>query len=368
MKIGILTLPLHTNYGGILQAYALQTTLERMGHEVKVIDRNRKPEVNISINVRLKRLILKYIFKKEISRITILEEYKITKRKNKYVWAFSDKYIKRREIKYLTEINKDEFEAIIVGSDQIWRREYFLNSYTNAIDAFLAFTKKWNIKRIAYAPSFGIDAWEYSLKETADIKKLLSNFDLITVREEKGVELCKKFLNISATLVLDPTLLLNKNDYISLFAKKRLPVHEGNLFCYILDNTKKKQRFIQRVEKKMGLQAFALCDKREEPQPSVEEWLKCFYQADYVITDSFHGCVFSIIFKKPFVVFENPQRGNSRFRSLLKKCGLEDRIIKNYKTFNIDSINGDNFMVQDIVETLKKQSIELLDKTLQLNA
>lgn len=98
MKIAILTLPLHTNYGGLLQAYALQSALERMGYEVSVLDKIRKPKVQIPFSVSVKRLIMKFILRKNVAPIGQLEDYKRRKKRNTNTWKFADKYIHRHEL------------------------------------------------------------------------------------------------------------------------------------------------------------------------------------------------------------------------------------------------------------------------------
>ena len=150
MKIGILTLPLHTNYGGILQAYALQTVLERMGHEVEIITfprvqarLNTSNKLKVYINRFIKRFVLQkniYVFQeKEINR-----KFPIV---SKNTQAFIDKYIKVRKYSSPSDIQEKDFDSIVVGSDQIWRAIY-LNKYAFGIrNAYLDFAKKWNITR-----------------------------------------------------------------------------------------------------------------------------------------------------------------------------------------------------------------------------
>lgn len=364
MRIAILTLPLHTNYGGILQAYALQTVLEGMGHEVMIIDRNRRPGVDISFIVRLKRLILKYIFNRGIENVQAIERYKIEKKRNKYIWQFVDKYIKRKEVFGLQQIVHNEFDAIVVGSDQVWRKDFFLNSYPNVGDAFLAFAKGWVIKRIAYAPSLGNEKWSYTPEETAEIKELLSTFDLITLREKDGVELFRKELHITPEQVLDPTLLLTKHDYELLCGNENTIADEGGLFCYVLDYSEKKKKLIEIVSLKTNLKPFVAIPEHMKIMIPVQEWIACFSRAKFVVTDSFHGCVFSVIFGKPFIVYENENRGNSRFDTLLDILGLKDRLVNDLDGFDMDQVNSDMSAAQKKVSNLKIKSMDLLRKSL----
>ena len=180
MKIGILTLPLHTNYGGILQAYALQTVLERMGHEVEIITFPRVQAKLLTSNkfkVYIKRFIKRFFLRKNIY---VFQEKEINRKfpiVSKNTQAFIDKYIKVRKYSRPSDIQEKDFDSIVVGSDQIWRAIY-LNKYAFGIrNAYLDFAKNWNITRISYAASFGTSFWEYSKEETEDCKRLIQIFD-----------------------------------------------------------------------------------------------------------------------------------------------------------------------------------------------
>lgn len=339
MKIGILTLPLHTNYGGILQAFALQTVLVRMGHEVLLIDQQRN---NPSLSnykkpaVYLKRIFKKYILGKNIH--IFLEKYNINNQDilEKETALFINRYFKKIAITNLDAIKENEFDVIVVGSDQIWRPLYFSDSKKE--NAFLYFTKSWkSIKRIAYAPSFGIDEWEYDLNQTKMAKEIIKQFDLVTVREDSAIDLCSKFLDIDATQVLDPTMLLTKEDYILLLKGFRNSLSGGDLLAYMLDSSSSSELLISEVAEHKSMKPFYVSSKIEDPeapieeriQKPVEDWLCGFKNAKFVITDSFHACVFSILFNIPFAVIGNKKRGMTRFTSLLKLFMLEDRLVEN---------------------------------------
>lgn len=372
MKIGILTLPLHVNYGGILQAYALQKILLDLGHTPFLIERKRKKH-NPSFLVLLKRIIKKFVLRR---RVELLYE----KRYNyempimcQNTWTFVDKHIKiYRYSNSLNEIKEGLFDGIIVGSDQIWRKLYFESLVEkNIMNAFLYFCSSWSIKRISYAASFGTNIWEYNKKETKKISDLLNNFDLVTVRETDGVSMLKKNLDINATMVLDPTLLLDKNDYLKLIDGAEVSKREGGLLCYILDNNKEKEELVEKLSNKLHVHPFFANSKAEDGeaplieriQPPVEQWLSDFYNASYVITDSFHACVFSIIFNKPFWVIGNKERGLSRIDNLLKQLLLENRIINN-NSFTYTMIDWES--VNNKMENLKKYSIKILCNSLNL--
>ena len=336
MRIGILTLPLNQNYGGILQAYALQTVLERLGHEVRVVEWKRPyglPFYKMPY-VYGKRMVMNLLGHK----IPVLYEQKCH-REQSIIRQNTDKFIKKYihlvEYDDFSDIKESEYDAIIVGSDQVWRPRYF--GIKQIGNAYLKFAEGWNIKRIAYAASFGTDEWEYTAKQTSGCGRLLRMFDAVSVREDSGVRLFRERFGVGARHVLDPTMLLDKNDYVKLFETVGTPNSKGNLLCYMLDETEEKRGVVRRIADEKGLTPFNVKSQSdsiaspigERIQPPLEQWLRGFYDAEFVVTDSFHACVFSILFGKPFVAVGNADRGMSRFNSLFSMFGLEDRLVAN---------------------------------------
>ncbi len=377
MKIGILTLPLHTNYGGILQAYALQTVLERMGHEVVVFDTPNKATYPPLWKLPLsfgKRILLKCmgrgnrIFQERYSN-------KVRSVVARYIQQFVDDKIHRKVFIKFSRLNANDYDAIVVGSDQVWRMIYFVPMWRMQPmeNAFLAFTQGWNIKRISYAASFGTEEWEYTKEQTQLCKEALQKFDAVSVREENGVKLCKQYFDADALHVLDPTMLLAAEDYIELFKQKQTPKSNGTLLNYVLDETDEINQLIQKVASEKKMNPFAVnnpfeCDEskplNQRIKQSVEVWLRGFYDADYVITDSFHACVFSIIFKRQFVVVGNKSRGMARFESLLKMFCLEDRLVDEKTDIAaLQPIDYDK--VYTLYDKWKEKSFQYLSANLQ---
>lgn len=341
MRIGILTLTLHANYGGILQAYALQTVLERMGHEVEVFNRPFIPQKTKW------QEIPKRVIKKILGRdVVIFKERRYNREAsvlNKSIWDFRKKYVHERIINSLQEIKEDDYECIVVGSDQVWRPKYFKEQWqTGMEDAYLAFTKGWKIKRIAYAVSFGVDTWEYTQNETTRCRECIKMFDAISVREDSGISLLKQNLGVEATQMIDPTLLLNKEDYMVLFDKAETSISQGNLLVYILDSNKEKSDLVRKIANDYCLKPFlvnnslvkASSSLEERILPPIESWLRGFYDAEMVFTDSFHACVFSLIFNKNFIVINNMSRGNSRINNFLSICKKQGYHIRNMNVNN----------------------------------
>jgi len=179
----------------------------------------------------------------------------------------------------------------------------------------LGYAKQIDINRIAYAASFGSNKWEFSLIQTIRCARLAKKFHAISVREKSGVTLCQNKLNVNADYVLDPTLLLNKNQYLAL--TKDIPIRKEKLLvAYILDSSSISVSQSERIaqEKNLTLVYFTA---GVDSSKTIPEWLSLFRDAAYIITDSFHGTVFSIIFEKEFKCIQNKSRGNARFESLL---------------------------------------------------
>ena len=172
--------------------------------------------------------------------------------------------------------------------------------------------------------------------ETKQCASLLKNFDAVSVREDSAIAQCSIHLGVNPVLVLDPTLLLLKEDYIALISQKVSVNSPKQLLVYILDSDNRKERLISLFETQQAMCRFSVNNDRVENKqidlveriaPPVAEWLYGFSVAKYVITDSFHACVFSIIFHVPFCVVGNSARGLARFQSLLSLFGLEDRLL-----------------------------------------
>ena len=327
MKIAVFSLPLNTNYGGILQAYALQKVLQHLGHSPVLLERKRLVCIPAGIKNKFVYAIAKHFFKKE-SLLQVVSEQ---------VDSFINEYIYiRKEPNLERHLDTETYDAYIVGSDQVWRPIWG----NRMSDYFLEFANQnSSIIKIAYAASFAVDDWEFTPSETEMYKPLAQQFNTISVREKSGIKLCRQYFNVEAVQMLDPTLLLEKSHYELLVKEKNEPKNHGNMFCYILDDSPEKQQLVNIMAKQLSATVYdvkktvntrlmqLILNKKRYQVPAVTKWLRAFMDAEYVITDSFHGCVFSIIFNKPFWTIGNAGRGMARFTSLLELFHLEDRII-----------------------------------------
>lgn len=332
MKIGILTVPFNNNYGGFLQAYALKTVLEGMGHKVIFINRQRNPSKNLKFRVYwllVKLHLIKDYLGEKKREISVYTE----KFKDNYLSPISTAYYSSRAMRDCLKLGLD---VLIVGSDQVWRYKYAKDSID---DFFFGFVDSDNqIPRIGYAASFGTDDMDYPEDKIRVIKSLLTNFRAISVREESGKNLLTKYFNVPVSkiqTVLDPTLLLNAEDYKKLFNYIK-PETGEYVFTYILDKEMLDVETLNTFIKEQGLKHVDIKAQTGDIKAlnviePVEKWLSSIYYADYVVTDSFHGTVFSILFQKQFIALANPNRGIARLHSLLKLFGLEERMLTSNK-------------------------------------
>lgn len=359
-KVGILTLPIKSNYGGILQAYALLTFLKNNGYDAWFIKRHWD-----NTNHSISHKIIKFIYHKIIIR-------KFNTFINKYIYPQTPIIDTQEKMK---QISHQQFDAFIVGSDQIWRMKYTKGVGYNY---FLDFCETESQKRIAYAASFGVDYWDDPTPNTSIpiVKKLLQNFNAISVREDSGVTLCKSIFNVDALHVIDPTLLLNKEEYlhnlcINIYPKKYLGV-------YILDLTNEKKEIIQTLSQSLSLPIKYLNESsnilkplipqpiNELIKPGVKNWIKGIAEAEFILTDSFHGTAFSIIFEKQFLAIGNIERGLTRFQSLLKMLNIENHLITSLdecKSLYLAPI--DYKELKELKEKHKNKAVNFLKESLQ---
>jgi hypothetical protein len=345
-----------------LQAYALQEVLRNMGHEAILIKRDFTYDFPLwkALYIFAKRFLLKYILRMK-NAVDVFDELRRKKQSlfiSQNTLPFINKHIRKKNISWVKRNNK-AFGAIVVGSDQIWRPKY--NRWGIDIEqTYLSFAEKWNIKRIAYAASFGTDQWEYTDRQTDNCKNLVKKFDAVSVREKSGVDLCKKYFGINALHVLDPTMMLDTSHYLELIENEKVEKNIGNMFVYVLDKNESTIKIEQEIKSICGYTPFysridneeSTLEERIATKPEV--WLRSFYDAEFIFTDSFHGCVFSILFQKPFLVYGNQDRGLSRFDSLLGLFELEHRLITP-KTVNLEQILNTSINWNRVNKILQEQ-------------
>jgi hypothetical protein len=263
--------------------------------------------------------------------------------------------------KSFQEIKKNDYDILMVNSDQTWRKsnEYFYDI------AFLKFAEKWSIPKFVYGASLGTDKWYLNKTDEKIAKFLLKNFTGISVREKGSVKIVEKHLGIKPIFVLDPTLLIDKKYYLKLIKnyKNDKFFYNNYIFVYTLENSITFQKFIKKVNETTNYEIYSLTNQVKN---RIERFIYGIYKAKAIITDSFHGTIFSIIFNKPFIAFIKKGRGNERFNSLKEVFGLGNRIFDYNSNPNIKLLTTKLNINITLLKSLKKQSINYLKKNLNL--
>lgn len=325
MKIAIATQPIRQNYGGILQNYALQQVLIKLGHEPITLRQyyfvySYKNWLQYSVIKFIKGIFIRHRFEKFLPSPHKLEIP--VRGMNGFIDTHinSTKRFRNYSPKLLASCKAD---VLIVGSDQVWRPLYNGSHLYSMFGDFVPSS----VPRIAYAASFGSAEWEYTPEQTERCKALLQRFSAVSVREECAVAQCEKYLSRpDAQWVLDPTMLLTRADYIKL--AEQIPPQGDVLYAYILDVTPEKLEYIHRIasEKKLRAVIQPIGDSIKSSDSPLQ-WLANFRDAKFVVTDSFHGTAFSLIFNVDFVAITNTSRGNARFDSLCKAFDIYSQTV-----------------------------------------
>ncbi len=352
------------NYGTVLQAFATQELIKNLGYEVEIIDyitevrnlkkiflwypeslRHSKFKKVMYILSRMPANLLKHItFSRFINRNYILT--------NRKYYTISD-----------LEENPPMSDVYLVGSDQVWN-----SRYNQMVDRgfFLDFGDT-NIKRISFASSFGVSDLDDA--EFAQTKKLLSKFDAISVREDTGVKIIND-MGYDAELVLDPTLMLNSEKWSSYIKDKKIKGRYVLLFI-IYNEDNDATRYARRIADALGIKVIQLYWKPIK-RPGVDkiaiykspfEFLRYIRDAEYIVTNSFHGTAFSLDFNKQFITVARSEF-NSRLKSILRLCGLESRYITEKFDVNEALSMIDYSSVNIILENERQRSLIYLEQAI----
>lgn len=366
LKIGIITYHCAYNYGAVLQAYALQTKLNLQGFNTELIDFRPSSIVDgykEQVMTNSKRAILYKI----IRRKNFLHSQNI--RKKRYA-AFDDfivKQIKLSKEKFSTttelQENTLDYDIYICGSDQIWNSRFNGNEHAY----FLSFVKDGSLK-IAYAPSFGVE--KISEAECQIIKPLLSNFIALSTREEHGVKLLNGQLKLEATHVLDPTLLLEREQWMEMSSSNTPMIKQRYVFLYIIGAPdivlKKINLFVKSSNIKLIFVGIGpLLQPTRTPYIDMSDvgptaFINLLINADYVCTNSFHGLALSILFNKKFAIIFNKSL-NSRMESLLKMCKMESQLYDPTIKLQKEQFENINFeFANSVIKEEKEKSLKFL--------
>lgn len=346
MKTGIITLNGNKNYGNKLQNYALKTTLEKLNCDTDTLWLETNKEKTI-----------RYI--KEIIKFTLMHtQYK----REKIFKQFNKDYLNVKYTKLDKKIN-NLYNYFIVGSDQVWNWSFDVNFDTY----FAKFSSKE--KNISYAASFGLDYIKDDLKDT--YKNGLNNFNYISVREDRGKELVEELtVRKDAEVVLDPTMLLTEEEWEKIIKKPKKLISKKYILTYFLGElSTERQEEIKRIAKENNCDIIDALDKKGDFYTiGPSEFLYLEKNAFLICTDSFHSCVFALIFNRPFVIFDREDKEikmNSRIETLLSKFELENR---KYEGKIIDKNLKHNYKkAYKVLEKEREKSIIFLKKALNIN-
>ncbi|WP_439555911.1 polysaccharide pyruvyl transferase family protein [Dyadobacter sp.] len=377
-RIGIITFLNANNYGAELQAYALNRKLELLGYDSEIInylfyknpdyiaEEKAKPLIPLSLKTRVKDLILKYIDKLSILlNPTIAETRRKRFKEFHAVHTKTSKVYTRYSELYLAS---HLYDVYIVGSDQVWNP----NNSANLEPYFLTFAPAGS-KKLSYASSFGVS--KIDTKHHAFYQKMLTNLDYVSTREEVGVKLIREMSNREATHVVDPTLLLQTSDWENIL----VPYNESEPFIliFVFRNSKFITDFALQLRKVTGYKIIRICPNEMKVDSNLDilnlrdlgplEFLGVYQRASIVLTTSFHGTIFSLIFEKPFyTITPAGKNNNSRQQGLLSLVGLSDRIIEEGSNYpDITRTEIDFKPVKEILERERENSVKYLMNSIE---
>jgi hypothetical protein len=263
-------------------------------------------------------------------------------------------------IKGFRQLNQTDYDILMVNSDQTWR---FWNGRFDNI-AFLKFAENWTIPKFIYGASIGTDRWPFSNKTNNVAKKLLKNFTGISVREMGTIKYVKQYLNMNAIYVLDPTILIDKAYYLDAIKDYKKVINKTDyILTYKLDYIYNMEKFINITKKELK---YYIYDIQLNDEEYIEKFLSGIYNCKAVITNSYHGVLFSTIFNKPFVVFTNINRGNERFNTTKEVYGTKDRFFDMYKNPSLDLLLTPLRYNYIIINYYRNISIQYLKKNLNI--
>ena len=342
MNIGILTFHWATNYGAVLQCYALQSYLTSIGHNVKVI--NYKPR-------QYDESLYKFLRYRKFLRF---EEYRDSRNKEKSLIPFRDSHLNQTDRAYTCASVSgmvSQFDVIISGSDQVTNPSFLMSGEGKSIVSptyFLGFP--FEGKRIGYALSFGCVTYPDEARKVAS--KYIGAFDRISVREASGIDIVKSMGRDDAEVVPDPTLLMEPQFYHSLAGECKPHKQEPYIYSFFIRYIADRKNVINKV-----LEGKRVLWNNEDDDYTVQGWLSKIKHSEFVVTDSFHCVVMCLKLCKPFVVVTEKEGNidmNDRFYTLLGGMGFEERIVCKTECESIPYLMNDSIVWGQVDEELSK--------------
>lgn len=360
MKVGIITIVDNDNYGNRLQNYAVQKVLKNLNVDSETINYEVSLNKNMNSIIYLLKLLKRKIGK--LKRYIKNNNKKLElskKRKNNFIKFGENIKIKNRPLLLINKKINNKYDYFLVGSDQIWNPNF---GRIGDVE-FLTFADK--NKRIAYVPSFGVENIAEQYNHFCG--EALKNFKAVSVREEAGKKIVKNLTDREDIEVLvDPTMTLSKEEWIQLAKRPDCLKTDNFIFCYFLGNiSNERMRYIEKITNYEDIKIINILDKNSEfyaMGPS--EFIYLINNAKLICTDSFHACIFSILLRKEFIIFDRDDKlesMNSRIDTLLNKFNLESRKYENIqKGLNKIDYSG----TEDILEIERQKSYDFLKKAM----
>ena len=302
--------------------------------------------------------LLKYAISIKLSELGF-RPYIIGMRFKNHSISFLREYTKVKIINNFQEIKENDYDILMVNSDQTWRKckNYFYDI------AFLNFAKNWNKPKFVYAASLGLNTWQLTKEDENIAKNLLKNFTGISVREKGSIKLIESHLGFRPTFVLDPTLLIDKGYYLKLINnyKNDIPIDNSFIFVYTVTESKIFKNYINSIREQYYYKIyFITCTVKNY----IKKFIYGIYNSKAVITDSFHGTIFSLIFNKPFISFVYEENGIERFNTLKEIFNLQNRIYDRNSKADLKLLDIPLNINKTSLNSLKTQSLNFLKKNL----
>ena len=380
-KIGLCIAYTGTNYGQLLQAFATQQIIRGKGFQTEIIKyssgRNKGIQLSYgAVVVSLKKIL--GMIKTKVKKPVVYELDDLHQRNNSMRKDVADQFRQKRlhdvvQCNGIDELRKQSLSyfAVLVGSDQVWLPDVAVSNY---------FTLRFaapGVRRISYATSLGVSAYpNYAKKPAGDFWKKIN---YLSVREQKGKEIIQSIVEVPVEVVADPTYLFTKDEWEAFIPTQEI-VKKRYILCYFLGDSYPTKQYARKFANEKGLRIVSIlsdeCNSDDSQYAdevligkSVEDFVNLIRNAEYVLTDSFHGLAFSVINQKQVLVFyrkrlDVKESRNSRIDNIVRSWGIEDRLIREPENMSIPTTDIDYHEVSIRVEELRASSIAFLDRAL----
>ena len=353
-----------TNYGAVLQSYALQHTILKLGHENEILEiesSQKKVKGRTSLILILRRWYMKYLSFKRRGKVEKLQNH------------FKDFHINHLRLTKpyhdMDELRNDsiiqEYDCLITGSDQVW------NLYTTPsfIDSRLLLFGRKDARRFSYAAS--LEELNYTEEQKVRVNNALKRFDGISIREESARKYIESFTGLKCERVIDPVFLLSKEEWLKIAKQPRLK--GPYILCYQVQRNTRMEEVAYKLKKETGYPVVSICNSAIRwiksdysfHDVSIEEFIGFYNQAAYIVSASFHGVAMGLVFDKPVYAMVKQVRAN-RLRNVMELMGLEKYIVEQGKNDSIQEyIDSDIKEMQTLREKERNNGIDFLKRMLQ---